>query len=595
MNRDAEDKPTAYRYWPIAAVFSIGLAGTALLAGILRHHTQHVDQTRFNTMTHFVQELLDDRVEKCEQALGLMRELFNLVELPSQVEWRQLLDRIKLPTNNPGLVQVGYAPRLTSAQLAAPSSALRAAMGTNFIRPEPLGQTRVCMPVLYLTSQPPLLPSPTGFCLETTLVKPLINNARDRNANAASRCLPLGLPQPSGAMEGFYLLQPVYDPNLPVDTQIPDEDTTLAFQRLVKGRVTHLRGAIFGAIQMDLLLENMLEHTPMEIAFEIFDGPKLEESKRLNNRMAIPSSQDRSRRLDLANRVSSWRMYGERWTIVFYPTAEFERASPRRDMWIALTAGLLTTLLVTGLVWQQLLRRFSVESYAHQMNEARDLIDSLSQERQQISRDLHDNVLQSLYAISLGLQKERKVMARNPMEAIEICGHNLETIESTMGELRRYLHMGSHQPLNDFDLIKPLRRMVSAMNRQGCVPVQFQADACFEWSLRSELALQLLQIAREAISNAQRHSGAKLVQVALHARDGGLEMKIADDGRGFDSDRPPGIGYGLPNMLDRARKIGADYQLQTHPGQGVRITVFLPAAGCVAPCLKPTPSPPGDP
>jgi two-component system, NarL family, sensor histidine kinase UhpB len=98
---------------------------------------------------------------------------------------------------------------------------------------------------------------------------------------------------------------------------------------------------------------------------------------------------------------------------------------------------------------------------------------------------------------------------------------------------------------------------------------------------RPGLALQLLQIAREAVSNAQRHSGAEWIEVALRSRRDGLEMTIADNGVGFNPKPMPKAGHGLRNMASRARDIGADWQLETQPGKGVRLTVYLPAAQCV--------------
>ena len=85
---------------------------------------------------------------------------------------------------------------------------------------------------------------------------------------------------------------------------IANEDSIAAFQRRAKLHSGHHQGTVFGAIDMDLLLEDALR----EIAFEIYDDQKIQESQRVNERNGMPSLTDQSRRLDLTHRVSLWSM-----------------------------------------------------------------------------------------------------------------------------------------------------------------------------------------------------------------------------------------------------------------------------------------------
>jgi two-component system NarL family sensor kinase len=98
-------------------------------------------------------------------------------------------------------------------------------------------------------------------------------------------------------------------------------------------------------------------------------------------------------------------------------------------------------------------------------------------------------------------------------------------------------------------------------------------------SLPADVEYNLLCIAREAISNSVRHSGARSIQVVLALVDERLQLTIKDDGHGFDRQQPEGrvVGhYGLIGMTERAALIGADFDLESNLGHGTAISVSLP-------------------
>ena len=258
-------------------------------------------------------------------------------------------------------------------------------------------------------------------------------------------------------------------------------------------------------------------------------------------------------------------MYNQRWSIVFYPTAEFERRSPRRIAWIALGAGLTSTLCLVGLVWLESKRRLAAEGYARQIHEAREVIAALSRERERVSRDLHDGVLQSLYALGLGLRKLQRAIRTDPVLAEKRCEQNLDALELAMAELRRHLGKTGTDPNRELDLGRALHHLAEVMNRQGTVPVQLEVEPGLSSRPQPRTVVQMLQIAREAIANAQRHSGAGLIRLGLRNHNGGLLMTIADDGRGLVPGQP--VGHGLKNMAARAVEIGGN--IESSPRRGV--------------------------
>jgi signal transduction histidine kinase len=144
--------------------------------------------------------------------------------------------------------------------------------------------------------------------------------------------------------------------------------------------------------------------------------------------------------------------------------------------------------------------------------------------------------------------------------------------------VRRYLGRGAKQRTEGLDVSTAFRMLAEAANRQGNVPVSLQLDEKAASQVTSEASLHLLQIAREAVSNAARHSGASCITLRLHPHGDQVELSVEDDGAGFDPASTHGPGYGLGNMRARAAEIGAEFELDSRPGAGARLSVRLSTA-----------------
>jgi signal transduction histidine kinase len=89
-------------------------------------------------------------------------------------------------------------------------------------------------------------------------------------------------------------------------------------------------------------------------------------------------------------------------------------------------------------------------------------------------------------------------------------------------------------------------------------------------------AADVVQLAREALSNVSRHAEAATCRVSLYRTDGGRVLEVDDDGRGFDPAAATGTGQGLPNLRGRAERLGGQAEIHSIPGQGTRVQVTLP-------------------
>jgi two-component system, NarL family, sensor histidine kinase UhpB len=88
--------------------------------------------------------------------------------------------------------------------------------------------------------------------------------------------------------------------------------------------------------------------------------------------------------------------------------------------------------------------------------------------------------------------------------------------------------------------------------------------------------IAVYRIAQEALTNAGRHSGASHVEVELTVRDGRTELRVSDDGQGFEPSTEASDGLGLEGMAERARLVGGDLDVRSAPGSGTTICLSIP-------------------
>jgi two-component system nitrate/nitrite sensor histidine kinase NarX len=129
----------------------------------------------------------------------------------------------------------------------------------------------------------------------------------------------------------------------------------------------------------------------------------------------------------------------------------------------------------------------------------------------------------------------------------------------------------------DLDLADKLRRFVDQFHRQSGLPVYLDLpDDTRRLRLAPATEIELLRIVQEALANIRKHAEATSAWLRLEADDAGWVLTIIDNGSGFDPRQPAGDDhYGLLSMQERAAAIGAEWELDTGPGRGTRVTVHL--------------------
>jgi len=234
--------------------------------------------------------------------------------------------------------------------------------------------------------------------------------------------------------------------------------------------------------------------------------------------------------------------------------------------------------LTAVLVWryrrtQDTLRLLNKELEARVARRTQELSQAFD-EREQLNRDLHDDVLQSLYAVGLELEAGRP-SSRN--DAGGVIGHidqALHQLKHVMQQIRNYI-TGFH-PSSQETLDIALAVLVKDMTVAQGPHLHLTMDSGLSDSLSPEQTESILLIVREALSNCVRHSRAQQGFVTAQGQNGTLLIEIQDDGVGFDPDAARKDGHGLANMAARARAIGAEFRIVSWPGHGVHIALDLP-------------------
>jgi PAS domain S-box-containing protein len=212
----------------------------------------------------------------------------------------------------------------------------------------------------------------------------------------------------------------------------------------------------------------------------------------------------------------------------------------------------------------------------------RDLSAAL-QERERISQDLHDGILQSLYAVGLGLEACKPMVKQQPesvtAKLVATIDKTIGQLNHVMGEVRNFIAGLESHVIQGGDFATALRTMVQAMSSSSRAKCRIRIDEAAARRLSTEQALHIINIIREGLSNALRHSQATRIVVSLRELVRTVRLTIRDDGIGFNTRLAQGIGHGLGNMAARALKVRGSFALQSKPWKGTKILLDLPKDG----------------
>jgi two-component system, NarL family, sensor histidine kinase UhpB len=213
---------------------------------------------------------------------------------------------------------------------------------------------------------------------------------------------------------------------------------------------------------------------------------------------------------------------------------------------------------------------------------SRGLVEAQEAERRRLARELHDSAAQGLAAISINLSVIQR-SARLNEKAQKNLKTAIEMAAECTDEIRNISHLLHPMVLDEMGLFAGLQWFVNRFGRRTGIAVDLVASPELG-RLPKETETALFRIVQEALTNIYRHSGSARAKVEALCTPSGVTLKIADEGRGMPSDggkrhrRRPESGIGILSMRERARQLGAEFEIASSPkGTTVRVTLPRPA------------------
>lgn len=199
------------------------------------------------------------------------------------------------------------------------------------------------------------------------------------------------------------------------------------------------------------------------------------------------------------------------------------------------------------------------------------------EERERIGMDLHDGIIQSIYAVGLTLEHSALLLEENTDQAKQRLRYAIDALNQTIRDIRNYIMDLRPQRMKVLDLGESLRQLVREFRANTLIEIKLEMEGDFEPVLDEGTSTALFHIAQEALANAAKHAAATELRVSVRRMEHEVRLQVIDNGVGFEQETVDSLlGHGLSNMTLRAQAVGGRIEINSKPMQGTTITAFFP-------------------
>ena len=201
---------------------------------------------------------------------------------------------------------------------------------------------------------------------------------------------------------------------------------------------------------------------------------------------------------------------------------------------------------------------------------------AITEERNRMSRELHDSISQGLHGLVFTLYSLRNELNDPPERVNAILEHMEDTARNTLDELRHMIEELKPSVLVELGLAAAIKNTTELFSQRQAVPVAL--DIQIPQGISPELEMTIYRIIQEALANIEKHAQARHVQLRIAENESGLFTVITDDGCGFKAEHIQ-TGNGLRNMRQRTEDAGGVFEIISKPRLGTSIKVRFPSKG----------------
>jgi two-component system sensor histidine kinase UhpB len=210
------------------------------------------------------------------------------------------------------------------------------------------------------------------------------------------------------------------------------------------------------------------------------------------------------------------------------------------------------------------------------------LLTTQERERERISRDLHDDLGQSLMTLKLGLQGIKRKLPQELSGIRQDLHSEIGSINTIVEDVRRLSKDLRPSILHDLGLMIALKRLLKDFSQHHGSKLSLKIDD-IEELFSSEGQLIIYRLFQESLTNIAMHAEATKVTISVQKMNGRVDFSVEDNGRGFDlpqamAPTPSRQGLGLVAMEERIRMAGGSLEIRSQEGRGTRIFFSLPVA-----------------
>ncbi len=212
---------------------------------------------------------------------------------------------------------------------------------------------------------------------------------------------------------------------------------------------------------------------------------------------------------------------------------------------------------------------------------ASQLLTAQERERERISRELHDELGQSLLVLKLQAGHIEKRLNQDQTDIKKDCQELMHQFDHLVGEVRRLARDLSPTMVKDLGLTSALNRLIQDFSRHNGMQAEIDLIDGLDELFSREAQINIYRIFQESLTNIGKYAEASQLSVAIRRGDGCVSVQIADNGKGFRVEEvwgrdPSRRGLGLMAMEERAKMLGGTLEIKSAEGQGTQLLLMIP-------------------